>query len=489
MIKDSFKQVEDWATPRTVLIFTTGLLVVLWLVVILSAIAARDEQIDARKDLLRRMNHAVEEQTRRQLDLAAVVLVAAEHFLATNRYPAPRDDPAFLDLIRDLRLKTGQTVDLHLVDETGALPVVADHPLPALANPSNALSGAPRSASGLLVGRLIENPLNGRRALPIGLAMRQPVDGIHSLLAVVDLSALTDAYEELRQKPGGTITLINRDGVVLARASGEGSLGGQSAAEVEALRDLPAQQASGILVRSDPAGVRELVSFSALANYPLLMRVTDDYDTALAPWLRQTFWIIGLAIGLSIPVIGVAFRSLRLLQLLADREEQLNRLATTDRLTGASSRQHFVAALGDALARFRRQPFALTLVLFKIDFFQRINDGYGHAVGDQALIAFADVARGCLRDVDQLGRLGAGEFAILLPETGIDAAQVVAERVRREIAQISIETEDGTLRFTTSASVISVNREDDSVDTVLKRAAQSLQAAMAAGHDRVVVPV
>ena len=488
MIKGSHRIVKEWTKPRAVLVLTALLLVVLWLSVVLSAIAARSQHIETHKDLLRRMNHAVGEQTRHQLDLAAVFLVAAEHFLNADRSLNPRSDPAFHDLIDELRLKSGHTIALHLVDADGTTTVPGERQSGALVrgDPTAVFKGA-RTASGIFIGHPFENPLNGRFVLPIGMPLSQPVDGIHSLLAVIDLSALSDAYEEQRQKPGGTIALVGRDGVVFARAPDEQGLRGQAIVAAELIGPSREQQAGGTLLRDDPAGTRELVSYSAMADYPLLTMVAEDYDTALAPWLRQTFWIVVLAVGVSVPVVVVAFRSLRLLQLLADREEQLSRLSTTDRLTGASSRQHFVAALDDALTRVRRYQSALALVLFKIDFFQRINDGYGHAVGDQALVAFADVARGRLRDVDQLGRLGAGEFAILLPGTTVDAAAVVAERVRREITQISIETEDGTLQFTTSASVIGVGGEDTSVDDLLKRAAQTLHEAMAAGHDRVVL--
>jgi diguanylate cyclase (GGDEF)-like protein len=197
-------------------------------------------------------------------------------------------------------------------------------------------------------------------------------------------------------------------------------------------------------------------------------------------------WTILLALGMTIPLAVVAWRSLRLLRTLAEHSVQLQELAISDQLTGVSSRQHFVATLADELVLRQRRHLPLAVMLIDIDFFRRINDGYGHAVGDQVLLAVAQAAKRALRQRDLLARFGGGQFAVLLPDTEIAEALLVAERIRAQIGEIAIATENGTVRFSISAGASEVMASDRSTDDLLKRAAQALQSAAAAGHDRVV---
>jgi diguanylate cyclase (GGDEF)-like protein len=137
-------------------------------------------------------------------------------------------------------------------------------------------------------------------------------------------------------------------------------------------------------------------------------------------------------------------------------------------------------------ARARRYKAPLSLMVLDLDFFKQINDGYGHAAGDSALKAFSVAAADCLRGMDVLGRLGGEEFGILLPSTAVDQSESVAERIRAAVAKIAIETEFGTVRFTTSIGVAQSQEGDESVDVLLARADGALYAAKAAGRNRVV---
>ena len=109
-------------------------------------------------------------------------------------------------------------------------------------------------------------------------------------------------------------------------------------------------------------------------------------------------------------------------------------------------------------------------MVLDLDFFKQINDGYGHAAGDATLRAFAAAASGCLRGMDAFGRLGGEGFGILLPSTGIAQAETVAERIRDAVAGIAIDTELGTVRFTTSIGVTQTIEGDATIDVLLARA-------------------
>jgi len=160
-------------------------------------------------------------------------------------------------------------------------------------------------------------------------------------------------------------------------------------------------------------------------------------------------------------------------------------LARTDELTGLANRRAFVEHGVAALDQARRYGRQLALVMFDIDHFKRINDTYGHAAGDAALRAVADRIRRAARAADVAGRLGGEEFALLLPETGIDAAVRVAERLRRDVAALTVPYDGTALQFTCSFGVTEHRGDTTGLDTLLQAADEALYRAKAQGRDRV----
>jgi diguanylate cyclase (GGDEF)-like protein len=137
--------------------------------------------------------------------------------------------------------------------------------------------------------------------------------------------------------------------------------------------------------------------------------------------------------------------------------------------------------------RARRHGRPLVALMLDIDHFKRINDSYGHPVGDVAIRALADVCTQEIRHEDVLGRLGGEEFAIVLTETDLDGALLVAERLRRAIADIRIPTEQGVVAFTTSIGVAERLDTDATIDSMLSRADMALYSAKRSGRNRVAV--
>ncbi|HVI51413.1 MAG TPA: diguanylate cyclase [Candidatus Sulfotelmatobacter sp.] len=167
-------------------------------------------------------------------------------------------------------------------------------------------------------------------------------------------------------------------------------------------------------------------------------------------------------------------------------ERELRRLATIDPLTGAFNRRHFLNSAAHELERALRHSRPLTVLMLDIDHFKAINDGHGHAVGDEAIQTFVRVCGMTLREHDLIGRLGGEEFAILLPETLLEGAVDVAERLRSRVAAVVIPSSCGPVRFTTSIGVCQAVL-GDSVSSLLQRADQALYAAKNAGRDQVRV--
>jgi diguanylate cyclase (GGDEF)-like protein/PAS domain S-box-containing protein len=175
-------------------------------------------------------------------------------------------------------------------------------------------------------------------------------------------------------------------------------------------------------------------------------------------------------------------------ELVRERTSELERLASTDFLTGVANRRSFMRLAEQELERYRRFGHPPSLLMLDIDHFKAVNDTYGHAAGDQVLIQLAQLAGHAIRKVDVLGRLGGEEFAVLLPETGTTLATQMAERLRQSIEATETTVEQGmTLRFTISIGVATLYGEDADIDALLRRADQALYEAKQSGRNKVCV--
>jgi diguanylate cyclase (GGDEF)-like protein len=169
--------------------------------------------------------------------------------------------------------------------------------------------------------------------------------------------------------------------------------------------------------------------------------------------------------------------------------EELERLANTDPLTGLANRRRFMRRLERELDRSQRYDRPLSLILLDLDGFKQVNDVHGHAVGDAVLEATADVMRSVCREVDIPARLGGEELALLVPETGMDGALALAERLRARLQERTHRDEEG-MPFTVTASLGVATRGAGgrgSPDALLHRADMALYDAKNGGRNRVVV--
>src|SRR5471032_662422 len=160
--------------------------------------------------------------------------------------------------------------------------------------------------------------------------------------------------------------------------------------------------------------------------------------------------------------------------LLLSRERlqaELARLEVVDPLTDVPNRRGFYQALTPWMALARRPGMPTSLIILNLDHFKRVNDSYGHPVGDAVLKTMVDVCKKQLRDSDLMGRLGGAEFAVQLPRTSLEDALMVAERA--------------VINLTASLGVTTIRAEDSTV-SLFKRADEALQQAKREGRDRVV---
>jgi len=165
-------------------------------------------------------------------------------------------------------------------------------------------------------------------------------------------------------------------------------------------------------------------------------------------------------------------------------EVELRIQATTDPLTGVYNRRRFLELGEYELAREVRNQRGLSLLTLDIDHFKKVNDTYGHGVGDETLVRFAQACRTCLRALDTIGRIGGEEFAILLPETGLADACQVAERMRAAVEACAMASAQGPFQITASIGVARLE-EDELFDSLMARADLQLYSAKHGGRNRV----
>lgn len=165
---------------------------------------------------------------------------------------------------------------------------------------------------------------------------------------------------------------------------------------------------------------------------------------------------------------------------------KLHRMATTDPLTGVANRRRFIDTCQLEINRAKRYGCNVALMVLDLDHFKDINDLHGHAVGDATLTSVSETSVSSIRTVDLFGRLGGEEFGVLLPETDIETAAIVAERLRQSIAARPIHvTPETTVYVTASIGITIVKPDDTAPDPVMARADSALYRAKSRGRNRI----
>jgi two-component system, cell cycle response regulator len=174
--------------------------------------------------------------------------------------------------------------------------------------------------------------------------------------------------------------------------------------------------------------------------------------------------------------------------------DERSRQATTDTLTGANNRRYFSRHFSRELKRVERYGGSLSLLMLDIDHFKVVNDRYGHGVGDEVLQAFSrSIGESLPRESDWFARMGGEEFVVVLPQTVLAGARVVAEKLRANVASRPIRTSGGIVAITASIGVASLDalaaeHAPATTDAMLELADRYLYASKKGGRNRVSAP-
>ncbi|MBK7858052.1 MAG: diguanylate cyclase [Archangiaceae bacterium] len=207
-----------------------------------------------------------------------------------------------------------------------------------------------------------------------------------------------------------------------------------------------------------------------------------SFETQLKDTTGKVFWTDISARVVQLGSERAVMFGIRDISAQKSAEEQLRALAATDSLTGVLNRRRVFEVAAEEVDRAQRYERPLALAMIDLDLFKSVNDRFGHAVGDVALREVARTVRESVRKGDQLGRYGGEEFLLVMPETSLEAARAVLERVRAAVQRIAMEPQ---VALSVSSGVVTL-RKDEKLEPVLIRADAALYSAKQAGRNRVV---
>ena len=171
---------------------------------------------------------------------------------------------------------------------------------------------------------------------------------------------------------------------------------------------------------------------------------------------------------------------------LEENVEELHKLSITDALTNLYNRRYFFEVSENMMAISLREKKVISLLMIDIDHFKKINDTYGHLVGDFILIAFARDIENIMRESDILARVGGEEFAVLLNDTSPDGARVIAEKIRKSTEDKRFTYKNISIEITVSIGISGPSQDIDSVEELYKEADNQLYKAKESGRNRVL---
>lgn len=172
---------------------------------------------------------------------------------------------------------------------------------------------------------------------------------------------------------------------------------------------------------------------------------------------------------------------------LEKAQQKLSYLAQTDELTSLPNRRALFSYTRNEFKKYQRQQGSFSVLMLDIDYFKRVNDTYGHEIGDMVLKAVANVLSKQVRDYEIVARTGGEEFVIILLEKDINLSTQVAERIRKAIERIKIPYEDDVIKVTISIGVTQMMNTDTKFENILQRADACLYKAKNSGRNKVAI--
>lgn len=428
-------------------------------------------------------NSAFAEQMAQVMDLADTVLRAVRtHYIDTRSVESTER------FITDLDLQHLVLENVYLVDASGHL-VITHNPVTvgrSVVDRDYFAFHKAQAQDDLFIAPVELGRATRRYLFRVTRRISLP-DGSFGGVVLVNLEpkALASYYRQITQADGSAASLLSIDDHRLRARIPEPNVDAWATPVASPLWQLlPGSDRGGYQAVSSIDGVQRNYVYQRLAGLPLV-QVTGYSETSLQARVDQSLWPATVAsVAFNLVVLVLA----GVLTVIFRQRDAMHRLATTDVLTSVANRRHMEIRGEQEVVRAQRYDKPVALLMLDADRFKRVNDTWGHGMGDRVLQVLATLVTSQLRQPDVFGRMGGEEFLVLLPETDEDGALALAERVRQTVeACEEISTPSGeALRFTVSIGVSVKRTTSDTFDTLLDRADKALYRAKALGRNRVV---
>lgn len=290
---------------------------------------------------------------------------------------------------------------------------------------------------------------------------------------------------QLELEPDDVVTIVDQNLRLVARKPTQPDLLGKQTGDAAIAKILKDSTEFIILQRTSSLdGKSRLVGIRKISSLPFIVAAGKANSTWKADWYRRSMGVITACFLVMI----AAYVALRHYWAQLALQEQLEAAASTDMLTGVLNRRAIIERAEIEISRARRHGTSIAITIIDIDYFKEINDRHGHAIGDQAIIAFVSACTEQLRNVDVFGRYGGDEFVLLLTDITLETAKEVCERVRQAVADQKVVTESGALvQLGASIGGVVISGEISSVDEAIKLADAQLYRAKHGGRNQVCI--
>ena len=247
----------------------------------------------------------------------------------------------------------------------------------------------------------------------------------------------------------------------------------------------------GIGVRNDEKPLFDIFE-KVVKNVPADVGQKIILKTIAIKYDRHTNYtlIMKIIAGAIVLVLFMLYHNRKLTRVNKKLEELQNKLqeqAHRDPMTNLYNRRYFHEVSSSIFQIVQRDDHHISLIMIDIDNFKRINDTYGHAVGDEVIKKLASLLERNVRKSDIVSRFGGEEFVILLPSTDLKGAQKIASKIREAVEEILIVADESVIRFTISLGLADIRSSDQNIEAILNRADKALYKAKESGKNRVVV--
>lgn len=419
--------------------------------------------------------------------------------------------PDFLRQLKEQQSKLPQLHGLFVYDTDGHWIASSGNFIPT--NASNAdrayfIWHRTHNDANLLISSVVRSRSTGDLVIPVSVRLNDPQGNFAGVaLATVRVDYFRQHYSYFALGEKDTLGLILADATALyVRPFSDAYIGRTLASSPLFKKELKAASSGNATWRSSLDGTMRVFGYARLERYPLIVTAGYELQTIRREWMAENVVNVLLNVALLLAITGMGILVLRQvgtnvknqIELTYVRDEltsinhTLQSLALVDGLTGLANRRQFDALLEQALLRSHRSGAPIALVMIDIDFFKLYNDTYGHVAGDECL---QDVAIALKESVhyhgDIVARYGGEEFAIIMPNTDLAEAGIVAERAVNSVRALGIAHEAtalpaGIVTISAGYSALVSEGKADEAGQLKRHADQALYQAKRSGRDQSV---